>query len=122
MTPCPCCGMTHADPQANRGRCRNCPCVAELRSQIAALEFRCGKAFVERGRAGGKARGPRISTPCVCEACKTEYMAAGKRSRWCPICRPHCYRRWHLDKAIAARAARKTEEYRRSLARAVAKP
>lgn len=51
---CPCCGMTHEDPQANRGRCLHCPCVAELRSQIAAMEFRVNKIKANTGRSGGR--------------------------------------------------------------------
>jgi hypothetical protein len=113
-TPCPACGMEHEDPQASR-RCETCPCIAKLRDVIAHMEFKVGKHYSIYGSKGGKKkRGPGCNTKCVCENCKADYLAAGNRSRWCRECRKFCYRRWHLNLAIKARAEKKATEERRS--------
>jgi hypothetical protein len=85
--PCPSCGMDHEDPQPCRGRCLRCPCVAELRSQIANLEMR---QHQERRKRKPSRKSPAKAVLNVCDHCGAEHMSS-TRCRWCPVCRPECY-------------------------------
>ena len=70
MSACPTCMVPHPEPQANVGRCRNCPCIAAQRD-LLAMCARYDVIFTRWLKAHGVAvrshkRGPRVNKACIC--------------------------------------------------------